>query len=1045
MRTLYILFLLFCFISTNHAQFCSGNTILNECSGEFDDGSGNNNYSNNTDCTWLIQVEEDSTIFLAFNSFNTESCCDVLFIYDGPNSNAPLIGEYRGDISPDVILSSSNELFLEFTTDGSVTRAGWSVSYTCDVGSFVDLSYTDPGFTTLVSVDGTNLEYDFELLNNGNLESGPFEVSFYASNDSDIDISDVLLFTQTIDNMPASGALTLSGIQDIQDSIPPGFYNALGFIIDPLNEVDELAEGNNLHLENFVSFQIPYCSNLTTYTDCEGTFDDGSGTDEYANNTNCTWLIQVEEDSTILLTFNSFDTESCCDALFVYNGSSSNAPLIGEYRGSTLPDFIQSSSNELFLLFDSDGSVTNDGWSISYTCNDIEFVDLTYTDPQFTTIVSVSGTVLDYEFELLNNGNLESGPFEVSFYASDDSNIDVSDVLLYTEIIDNIPANDALTVSGMHDIQDSIPPGSYNTLGFIIDPLNEVEELMEENNLYIENFASINIPYCSDLTTIVGCQGTIEDGSGAEDVIRETQCSWLIESENNESIMLDFFDVELFSSDVIRIYNGDDANAPLIHVFRGDDDFYPVISDGNSIFFEFDVAFTGDEGWNATYSCTDVSAVNMIMDPSSFAFSTGSVIEFDLDIRNNGNSASPASKVYFYGSTDNSFNITQDVLIDSIDLGSIPAFGEVSLNHVVNASGLLPSGEYQPIAVIDVFNNVDELNEEDNIEIFSNQFTIPFCSDTVTLIDDCFGSFSDGSGNLDYSDNSDCKWLIQGSTGSNIRITFNEFETESCCDFIYIYDGSNSSAPLLGTYSGTSLPPVIQTTQPKAYIEFETDGSVSDPGWEIEYECIEFFSDLQFKNGTTQFQVVDNLLTFSSIIENAGVLPSGDFELGFILSEDEVPNIGDFIIKTKTMNSLESGEEVADETEVFVGNLDIPTAEYFLIVRLDIGEVIEENDETNNDYISIFPIDIINNTEDLFEEAELMVFIQNNDLLIKNDLQHHLKRISLVKSDGVVLQDQNIDNTNSVHKLDVIDYPTGLYFVRIELEDQILVKKLFIY
>jgi hypothetical protein len=45
----------------------------------------------------------------------------------------------------------------------------------------------------------------------------------------------------------------------------------------------------------------------------------------------------------------------------------------------------------------------------------------------------------------------------------------------------------------------------------------------------------------------------------------------------------------------------------------------------------------------------------------------------------------------------------------------------------------------------------------------------------------------------------------------------------------------------------------------------------------------------------------------------------------------------------------------------------------------------------------------------------------------------------------VVLLDKRIDNSNSEHKLDVIDYPAGLYFVRVELEDQILVKKLFIY
>ncbi|MFT6333446.1 MAG: hypothetical protein ACJATI_000173 [Halioglobus sp.] len=107
---------------------------------------------------------------------------------------------------------------------------------------------------------------------------------------------------------------------------------------------------------------------------------------------------------------------------------------------------------------------------------------------------------------------------------------------MFTEIIDNVPPSSTLTVSGIRDVRDSIPPDTYNGVGFIIDPQNEVDELAEGNNTYQESFEEIYIPCCSELTTIMGCQETISDGIGYEDIVRETKCSWLLESENNESI-----------------------------------------------------------------------------------------------------------------------------------------------------------------------------------------------------------------------------------------------------------------------------------------------------------------------------------------------------------------------------------------------------------------------------------------------------------------------------------------------------------------------------
>ncbi len=84
-----------------------------------------------------------SCLTMNFSSFNTESCCDFLRIYDGPNGGAPLIGTYSGGSSPGSITSSGSALTFSFSSDGSIPGAGWAANFSCG-GSCVG---TPPGGT----------------------------------------------------------------------------------------------------------------------------------------------------------------------------------------------------------------------------------------------------------------------------------------------------------------------------------------------------------------------------------------------------------------------------------------------------------------------------------------------------------------------------------------------------------------------------------------------------------------------------------------------------------------------------------------------------------------------------------------------------------------------------------------------------------------------------------------------------------------------------------------------------------------------------------
>jgi len=109
---------------------CSGTQTLTAASGTFSDGSGSGNYQNNSDCRWLIQPPGATQIELTSPSFNTESGYDFVKAYDGATTSALLLGSYSGTALPPVLRSSGGSLLIVFASDSSITRAGWSASYT---------------------------------------------------------------------------------------------------------------------------------------------------------------------------------------------------------------------------------------------------------------------------------------------------------------------------------------------------------------------------------------------------------------------------------------------------------------------------------------------------------------------------------------------------------------------------------------------------------------------------------------------------------------------------------------------------------------------------------------------------------------------------------------------------------------------------------------------------------------------------------------------------------------------------------------------------
>ncbi len=130
--------------------YCNEYTHITDNAGQITDGSGEYDYANNSFCSWLITTEDPASIFLSFTEFNTEEGFDYVYVYDGGNSDAPLMGAYSGLPGNFVVSSPGGAIYIEFYSDESVTRSGWKAFYSVES----NMCYCQE-FTLLTDTAGT--------------------------------------------------------------------------------------------------------------------------------------------------------------------------------------------------------------------------------------------------------------------------------------------------------------------------------------------------------------------------------------------------------------------------------------------------------------------------------------------------------------------------------------------------------------------------------------------------------------------------------------------------------------------------------------------------------------------------------------------------------------------------------------------------------------------------------------------------------------------------------------------------------------------------
>jgi PKD repeat protein/N-acetyl-anhydromuramyl-L-alanine amidase AmpD len=103
---------------------------------------------------------------------------------------------------------------------------------------------------------------------------------------------------------------------------------------------------------------------------------------------------------------------------------------------------------------------------------------------------------------------------------------------------------------------------------------------------------------------------------------------------------------------------------------------------------------------------------------------------------------------------------------------------------------------------------------------------------TQNTLNAASGSFTDtGGSGANYSNDQRYFTLIQPANASSVTLNFSSFSLEANWDYLYIYDGATNSAPLIGTYTGTSSPGTITSSSGALLIEFRSDCATTAAGW----------------------------------------------------------------------------------------------------------------------------------------------------------------------------------------------------------------------
>ncbi|KAB0351992.1 hypothetical protein FD754_016849, partial [Muntiacus muntjak] len=665
-------------------------------------------YPPGKECDWRVKVNPDFVIALIFKSFNMEPSYDFLHIYEGEDSNSPLIGSFQGSQAPERIESSGNSLFLAFRSDASVGLSGFAIEFKEKPRE----ACFDPGNI----MNGTRIGTDFKLGSTVTYQcDSGYKIADPSSITCVIGVDGKPAWDRALPscNAPCGGQYTGSEGVVLSPNYPHNYtagqtclysitvpkefvvFGQFAYFQTALNDLAELFDGthpqarllsslsgshsgetlplatsNQILLRfsaksgapargfHFVYQAVPrtsdtQCSSvpeprygrrigsefsagsivrfecnpgyllqgsaaircqsvpsaLAQWNDtvpscvvpCSGNFTQRRGTilspgypEPYGNNLNCIWKIIVTEGSGIQIQVISFATEQNWDSLEIYDGGDSTAPRLGSFSGTTVPALLNSTSNQLYLHFQSDISVAAAGFHLEYksklpgrshiSCMPGTVRRWNYPSPLCIatcggTLSSMGGVVLSPGFPGTYPNNLDC-TWKISLpigYAYELQNCP-----------DPPPFQNGYMVNSDYSVGQSISFECYPGYILIGHPVLTCQHGINRNWNY--PFPRCDAPCGYNVTSQ---NGTIYSPGFPDEYPILKDCIWLISVPPGHGVYINFTLLQTEAvNDYIAVWDGPDQNSPQLGVFSGNTALETAYSSTNQVLLKFHSDFS---------------------------------------------------------------------------------------------------------------------------------------------------------------------------------------------------------------------------------------------------------------------------------------------------------------------------------------------------------------------------------------------------------------------------------------------------------------------
>jgi uncharacterized protein YjdB len=521
------------------------------------------------------------------------------------------------------------------------------------------------------------------------------------------------------------------------------------------------------------------------------------------------------------------------------------------------------SDGSVHMIMTTDEKTQAQGFRAKITC-----VDATVPTPKETIVPSTgSASIKTCQTTVYDNGH------KYNYAANSNGSLTINPAITGKKVqlnfsLFNTLASDALTVydgtntsagilgtySGA-ELPSAITASSANSSGALT--VRFVSNGSDENAGFIFSTSCVDqlpetlLPTTGSETS-TSCSNPIYDAGGpAGKYSNNSNGTLLLTPSSGKMMKLTFnsFSTQE-ANDVLTVYDGSDINAPILGKFSGNAIPSPLVATNASgkLFLQFvtDASVIGD-GFAIATNCVDPQFLIPETGISTITTCLGTLFDNGGLTGNYSNSAdgyliiTPGESGKLSKVTFASFSLTASdtlYIYNGADTNSLLAkYSGNTLPTSVSA----PISSETGILMLRL-----KTDDKESSSGFIAQIS---CQDKIAMVPAKGNSsltvcehtiYDSGGPTNNYSNNQDGSVTIYPEdVTKSIRATFLSMNTESGYDFVYIYDGVNTSAPQLGKFSGTTIPTALTANNASGAltIRFTSDGSSVYSGFVISLNC----------------------------------------------------------------------------------------------------------------------------------------------------------------------------------------------------------------